>query len=102
LISAHAQFLDAVGATRSSAGADSDGAGDGIESAGQQLMDAGRVVRALPPVPDQQARELLEQFLATLPAIVSTASEDREALRAPLLRSSLAMVDLMDRLLPLM
>jgi hypothetical protein len=102
LISAHAHFLDTVGATRPAEGSPGGAADRDIEAAGQQLMEAGRVVQALPPVPDQQARELLEQFLGSLPAIVAAAADDRDALRGPLLRSSLTMVDLMDRLLPLM
>jgi hypothetical protein len=103
LISAHARFMESASAAAARGTAPgSPAAAHEVEAAADHLLEAARVAGTLPPVPDPQAQELLAQFLSSVPAIVAAPSEDLATLRTRLLRSSLAMVELMDRLLPLM
>jgi hypothetical protein len=99
---AHAEFVDAVSGARglSNAGPGASGAEDArVAAAADRLLDAGRRVAALPPVPDEPARELVARLLAELHATVEAGTADPAALRMFALRSSLTVVDLIDRLL---
>jgi hypothetical protein len=69
-----------------------------IAATAAQLLEASRAVAALPPVPDPHAQDLIDRLLYELRATVD-AGTDLPALRASALRSSLVVVDLVDRLL---
>ncbi len=102
LVSAHAEFVDAVsdfrgGTVRGQEPAP--GQGDRIAAAAVRLLEESRAVAALPPVPDEQARDLVQRLVQELRATVDAGTSDPAVLRAFALRSSLVVVDLMDRLL---
>jgi hypothetical protein len=98
LVSAHAEFVDAVAGGMPRTGSDQAG-DDGITGVAARLLDAGRTVAALPAVPDEQARDLIDRLLQELRATLEAGTFDPVALRASALRSSLVVVDLLDRLL---
>jgi hypothetical protein len=102
LVSAHAEFVDAV--------SDFPGASDvpatptapkddRIDAAAGRLLEEARAVAALPPIPDEQARELVQRLVRELQATIDAGTSDTAVLRALALRSSMVVVDLIDRLL---
>lgn len=98
LVSAHAEFVDAVsGGRRATEEPPADDAQ--VAAAAARLLEAARAVAELPPVPDPQAGELLARLLAELRDTVGSRLSDPAELRASALRSSLTVVDLVDRLL---
>lgn len=102
LVSAHAEFVDAVSQFPGAPAGRPEPApaeDDRIAAAALRLLEASRSVAALPPVPDQQARDLMQRLLEELRATVDAGTSDAAALRAFALRSSMVVVDLIDRLL---
>jgi hypothetical protein len=97
LVSAHAEFVGAVSGARSPAEHAPDPE-PRIAAAAATLLEASRALAALPPVPDPHAQDLIDRLLYELRATVD-AGTDLAALRASALRSSIVVVDLVDRLL---
>jgi hypothetical protein len=98
LVSAHAEFVDAVsGGRRATEEPPADDAQ--VAAAAERLLEAARAVAELPPVPDLQAAQLLARLLAELRDTVGAHLSDPAALRAFALRSSLTVIDFVDRLL---
>jgi hypothetical protein len=98
LVSAHADFVDAVSGARSPAER-APAPEPRLAATAARLLEASRAVAALPPVPDPHAQDLIDRLLYELRATVDAGTTDLAALRASALRSSLVVVDLVDRLL---
>jgi hypothetical protein len=97
LVSAHAEFVDAVSGARSPV-EHAPAPEPRIAAAAVTLLEASRALAALPPVPDPHAQDLIDRLLYELRETVD-AGTDLAALRASALRSSIVVVDLVDRLL---
>jgi hypothetical protein len=97
LVSAHAEFVDAVSGARSPAER-APALEARLAATASRLLEASRAVAALPPVPDPHAQDLIDRLLYELRGTVD-AGTDLAALRASALRSSLVVVDLVDRLM---